>query len=139
MTDRDSFTARPGEPDEGPDSSPLPSQDRVTLRCREQFSNLPRIAPTRRCRTHEREYCPSRLASSGPQARRVDAAKGALSYCRAPQKRNWQGANSPELPNELIGDERIPETIFEVRSCRSLAEPRHRRPCVGNFGTPTGP
>ena len=32
---------------------------------------------------------------------------------------------SPELPNELIGAERIPEPIVEVRSCRTLAELRH--------------
>jgi hypothetical protein len=47
MTDRDLLTARPRELDKHADWSSLPSQDGVALGCREQFSNLRRIAPAR--------------------------------------------------------------------------------------------
>lgn len=52
MTDRDSFAGGPCEFDEQPDPFPLPSEDDVPLRCREQFANLPRITPAWPCRFH---------------------------------------------------------------------------------------
>jgi hypothetical protein len=52
MTDRNSFTVRPGDFDERPYSSPIPSQDGVSPRSREPLSELPGISPKLR-RTHD--------------------------------------------------------------------------------------
>jgi hypothetical protein len=97
MTDRDLFSAGPGKLDEHPDSSPLPSQDGVSLGCREQFSNLPRIAPTLWRRTHALEYCTSDVASGGPPAARgrVCAARRLLSQLVS---RGMGKASLPSLP-----------------------------------------
>jgi hypothetical protein len=85
MTDRDAFTARPGEFDERPYSSPVPSQDGVSPRSGEPFSKLPRIAPTV-CRTHDgivpvarREQRPDREEDGkGPDGYRTRSATAVL-------------------------------------------------------------
>jgi hypothetical protein len=69
MTDRDSVTA--GEFYKRPDARTPPVENRVSLRRREQCSNLRRIAPSRRC-----DNAPSRHHDKGT-ALSADGAPGA--------------------------------------------------------------
>jgi len=89
-TDRDSFTVWPGEFDERPYSSPVPSQDGISPCSRKPFSKLPRIAPALR-RTHD-GILPVHNASSGPRAK-----KG-----RAGRRAERQGASAVPGPRVIV-------------------------------------